>query len=50
MHNCNSTAEDSELKYDKHEMCLLACDPLLQVDGDVGDDNEGPCYLFLKDL
>ena len=40
MRNCTSIAEGNELKYDKHELRLLACAPLPPIDGDIGNENE----------
>ncbi len=40
MRKCTSIAEGSELKYDKHELCLLACAPLPLVSSDVGNEEE----------
>ena len=40
MRNCTSITEGCELKYDKHELCLLACAPLPPIDGNIGNTNE----------
>jgi hypothetical protein len=41
MQKCTSMAKGSEYKYDKHELCLLACAPLSPVSTDVlGDEQE----------
>jgi hypothetical protein len=40
MHKFSSIAEGSELKYDKHELHLLAYAPLPPVHGDVDNENE----------
>ena len=40
MRKCTSLAEGSQLKYEKHELRLLACAPLPPVDDDIGNENE----------
>ncbi len=40
MRNCTSITEGNELKYDRHELRLLACAPLPPIDGDIENKNE----------